>query len=68
MVTKHANNFSIKICNGNGDGTGPLASLCLSSVVKWIRVRVFDLEYCPQPVEYYHSMNLETRVKLKYQI
>ena len=43
--------------------TGPLAYLSLSSVCKWIRVRVFDPEYCSLPVLYYHEMNVETRVK-----
>ena len=43
--------------------TGPLVCLCLSSVCKWIRVRVFDLEYCSSPVLYYHQMNVETKLK-----
>ena len=36
---------------------GPLAWLFLSSVCQWIRVRVFDLEYCSLPVFYYLQMN-----------
>ena len=44
--------------------TGPLACLCLSSVCKWIRVRVFDPEYCSLPVMYYHRMIVESRVKM----
>ena len=39
--------------------TGPLARLCLSSVCKWIRIRVFGLEYCSLPVLYYHQMNVD---------
>ena len=44
--------------------TGPLACLSLSSIWKWIRVRVFGLKYCSPPVLYYHPMNVETRVKI----
>ena len=33
-----------------------LARLCLSSVWKWIRVRVFNPEYCSLPVLYYHQV------------
>ena len=43
--------------------TRPLTCLSLSSVWKWIRVRVFSLEYCSLPVLYYHPLNVETRVK-----
>ena len=42
--------------------TGPLACLSLSSAWKWIRVRVFNLEYCSSPVLYY-PLKVETRVK-----
>ena len=46
--------------------TGPLACLCLSSVCKWIRVRVFDPEYFSLPVFYYHQMIVESRVKIHF--
>ena len=35
----------------------------LSSVCKWIRVRVFGLEYCSSPVLYYYPLKVEMRVK-----
>ena len=43
--------------------TGPLACLSLSSVCEWIRVWIFDSEYCSLPVLYYHQMKGESRVK-----
>ena len=51
----------MNVTDGHVDRTSSVPSL--SSFWRWIRVRVFDLEYCSQSAVYYDSMKSKMRAK-----